>query len=148
MILRRFLLFAFIIGCSFQTTSKTNAFQTGKASSTPMSCKIEGEIVSEMKMQDKDTGSICSKYPCKAKVRILKVLDRGSSVSISINAGDTIEVNFAYSLSSTSTISPAMKAQYPGLKRKDRFIADVTEHLQIAANPLFTVYGYEVISAK
>ncbi len=109
---------------------------------TPMSCAIKGKIVCVCNSNADDAKSPCSKYPCKAHVQILAVSGCGSSVTQIPNVGDTVEMNFAYTLHRTKKIFPEMKERYPGLKRKRIFTANVTQKLIPGGGVAYTVYGY------
>ncbi len=110
-----------------------------------MSCRITGTIIGIVKNLDNDTGSICSRYPCRARVRIKDVSDCGSSVSFTINSGDTVEMKFFYTLENTSKVLPSMKAHYPGLKKSDNFMANTEQRIKTGGGE-FVVYGYQLIN--
>ena len=73
---------------------------------------------------------------------MLEVSDCGSSVTHKLNAGDTVEMNFAYTLHRTKKIFPDMKERYPGLKRKKILTANVEQNLITCGGAAYTVYGY------
>jgi len=135
-------LFIFLYSCKAPTFSQ-HVSEGEAAATTPMSCKIEGKVIAVSTDDKSDTGSICFKHPCRAKVQVLQVLGCGSSISLPINAGDTIEIKFAYTLHNTARIFPTMKTQYPGLERGDIFIANAEQRLAPGTNGGFTVFGYE-----
>ena len=112
------------------------------AAQKPGSCKVEGKIVSVVNKLEKDTGSICSKYPCRAKVKILDVSECGSSIAYPLHVNDIVEMRFEYTLHSTATILPAMKVHFPGLKKGDRFITRAEQRLKMGSNVEWVVYGY------
>jgi len=120
-------------------------FSFTAAGQRPMSCRIHGQILSVIKSKEKDSTSICAKHPCKAKVRIIGISACGQGVSWILNQGDEVEMDFAYTLHNTSKILPAMKAQYPGLKKGDEFTAPAMYHLKPGTNGAFTVYEYDKI---
>lgn len=95
--------------------------------------------------KDEDTTSVCYKYPCRAMVKVGTIYGCGSSLSLSLNEGDTIEMRFANTLNNTSTIFPTMKVQYPGLKKGSLFIADAEQRLKIGSGGEFVIYDYEVV---
>jgi hypothetical protein len=107
-----------------------------------MSCVIRGEIVEVLK-PEAGADSICAKYPCRAKVRILDVSSCGSSVSISFNSGDTLEMSFAYTLSDTRKIFPGLKETLPGLKKGNRFTANASQRMRPGTGEYFMVYSYQ-----
>ena len=112
------------------------------AATNPGTCNIEGEIIKVIETSPADTGNICAKYPCRAKVRILKVFGCGSAASMP-PGDEPVEVQFAYTLHNTD-ILPGMKAHFPGLKKGDVFLATVTAHLATGAVGEFVIYDYRV----
>ena len=116
--------------------------QSGAAN--PMSCRVEGRVLRVLPIGDVDSGSVCSRYPCKALVRVIDVSLCGQAVSAPLHAGDTVTVNFAYTLEKTSVAIPSMKATYPGLKKGNHFIANVEQRLAPGSGGSYTVYDYQV----
>ncbi len=116
-----------------------------KGQNAPMSCKIKGRVVSIIKSYDPDTGSVCSKHPCRAKVKIMDVSERGSAVSLPINPGDIVEMQFAYTLDNTSKVFPKMKAHFPGLKKGAIFSALAIQRLEPGTGGVFVVNAYEKV---
>jgi hypothetical protein len=110
-----------------------------------MACRIEGLVISETTVPGDDTTSLCAKYPCRARVKINRILGCGSSVSVSLNEQDTVTINFAYTLHNTKTLFPSIKKQYPGLKTGQKFTGDAIQHQQAGTDGAFTVYDYEVV---
>ncbi|MFI5196069.1 MAG: hypothetical protein ACHQD8_03180 [Chitinophagales bacterium] len=118
--------------------------QKAGATAVSMSCKIEGRIIEVMDMRDEDTGSVCSKYPCMAKVKIMDVFGCGSSIMLTLNESDTVEIRFLYTLHNTSELFPTMKTQYPGLKIGDVFIANVEQRLKVGSGVQLIIYDYQL----
>ena len=121
-----------------------SAPQNAGTAAVSMSCKITGRIIDIMEIRDEDSGSACSKYPCMAKVNIVEVSGCGSSVPLTLIEGDTVEIRFLYTLHNTSGIYPAMKTQYPGLKKGDVFIANAEQHLKVGSGVQLNIYDYEL----
>jgi hypothetical protein len=141
-----FILLILFISCkttAVKTPAKATAVKPAP-STNPMSCGIQGKIISITKAFDTDTLSICSKYPCKAKVRIMAVPECGSAVSQVLIPGDTVEMRFMYSLSDTKKIFPYMKAHYPGLTEGQLFTATAEQRLAPGTNGVFVIFGYEL----
>jgi hypothetical protein len=109
-----------------------------------MSCIVDGRIVEILKPVDTDMNSVCSKHPCMAKVLIEDIHTCGSSVSLPVNPGDTMEMHFTYTLSDTRKIFPDMKAHYPGLKKGKKFTATVEQRLAPGTDGHFVVTHYTV----
>jgi hypothetical protein len=110
----------------------------------PMSCKIEGKIIRILPPSAGDGNSICAKYPCRAKVKIIEVFGCGSSVSAALNQGDTLTMRFPNTLHPTAKIFPKMKVQYPGLKKGSEFIAIAEQRLIPGATAGYTIFDYEL----
>ena len=108
--------------------------------SNPMSCFIEGQIIRVLPLTKADKGLT---YPCRARVRVLSVSHCGSSVPMSLNVGDIIEIKFVYTLHSTSKTKD-MQIALLGLKKGNRFMANAEEHLQMGNKTQVLVYEYEV----
>lgn len=127
----------------------TRGQKSGKVSGSapaagPSSCTVEGRIVRVLPALDADKGSVCSRYPCRALVYLIKPPACGSSVSVPLNGGDTVELQFAYSLAPTAKALPRLKVHYPGLKKGAVFTAVAEQRLQPGAVGAFVVYGYQV----
>ena len=115
------------------------------AQSNPMSCKISGQIVSILKPVKDKGNSVCSKYPCKAMVKILKMPDCGSSVTATTpQTGDTIEITFGFTLANTAKALPTMKQNYPGLKKGNQFNGQMEQRIQPYGKNQFIVYHYSL----
>ena len=121
----------FILTCSCKTIQEQETGSQGALSSgSPMSCKIEGQVICILRPFDADTASACAKYPCMAVVLIRSVSGCGSSISFSLSAGDTVQIKFTTTLLNTVKVFPSMKAHYPGLKKGDKFIANAEQRIK------------------
>jgi hypothetical protein len=107
-----------------------------------MSCHIRGKIVQILRPLPADKGSICGRYACKALVRIIDVKDCGSSVSVPLNAGDTIPIRFAYTLHATAHLFPHLKYRLQGLRKGDVFSASAEQRLAMGTQGEFVVFYY------
>lgn len=122
----------------------SNSFLMAQEHGTPMSCAIKGKIVCVCNDMSEDENSKCSNYHCKAKVEILEVMRCGSSVTQILSPGDTVTMNFAYTLHKTKKLFPDMEKRYPGLKRKKVFTADAEQMLIPGGAVEFMVYDYSL----
>ena len=109
----------------------------------PGTCNIEGKIVAIIEPSAKDSGTMCAKYPCRAKVKLVRVFGCASAVSIPLHGEDTLEMKFAYTLHSTE-IFPDMKTKFPGLKKGDVFTATAVQHMTTGSGGEFVIYDYRV----
>jgi hypothetical protein len=131
------------LSVSCQTKKALKSAQSQPVSEgTPMSCRIEGRVTQILKPEVADKGSICARYSCKARVKILDVSACGSSVSMPLNAGDTVMVRFAYTLHATAKLFPNMKVQFPGLKKGSVFYANAEQRLVMGAGSELVVTSY------
>jgi hypothetical protein len=62
---------------------------------------------------------------------------------VPLNADETVEMKFAYTLHSTEVIA-GMKTHFPGMKKGDVFTAIVSQRLVMGGTGEFVVYDYEV----
>ena len=151
MIKRYFIPVLLLLFCACKTPNKlAKQLQPANApaAASPMSCHIEGQILKEEKVPGNDSTSLCAKYPCKATVLLTGISGCGSSVSVTFNTGDTIEINFAYTLHSTSSIFSSMPTKFPGLKVGDHFAANAFQHMQLDNGSGLTVYDYVVVGKR
>ncbi len=109
----------------------------------PMSCKISGKVVSILQYVDAaDSGSICAKCPCYARVRIMELIACGQAVTVPLYSGDTIEIKFTKSLQPSGYGRKRRKA--PGLKEGDMFTAYTEQRLKMGATDQFVIYDYSL----
>ena len=132
-----------VIYCSCKTTHDSGTEKSHPAATTPGTCNIKGEIVAALPPGDPDTSAICAKYACRARVKILEVYGCGSSLTLPLNAGDTMEIKFAYTLHSTEII-PNISTHFPGLKKGDIFSAGIQQRMVMGGAGVFVVYDYEL----
>ena len=132
-----------LLCCSCKTLPQNKAEHSMPTATDPGTCNIEGKIVSIVEPSVKDTSSICSKYPCRAKVQIIKVFGCGAGISLPVHGGDIVEMHFAYTLHSTE-IFPGMKSHFRGLKKGDVFMAAASQRLVMGSGGEFVIYDYEV----
>ncbi|MCS6989205.1 MAG: hypothetical protein NZM06_06760 [Chloroherpetonaceae bacterium] len=112
----------------------------------PSHCRIIGTIVSIDPTRSTNPQDPCSKAPCKAKVKITRVLGYGSGFSATLAEGKEVEMTFAFTLApTTKDLFPNLVARYKGLKEGDSFQADVQSSLKLGDDkPSLTVMAYEV----
>ncbi len=118
-----------VLGCSSgrqtQQTSVKETITRG-AAIPPNHCRIVGTIVGVDSVLDRsDTTSPCSRFPCRATVRIDSVLGYGMAFPQPLAVGTTVEAAFLFTLHSTAGLFPGMAETFPGLKVGDVFRADL-----------------------
>jgi hypothetical protein len=104
----------------------------------PNTCKIEGLVVSILKVNSH------SKYSNKAKIKIKAVKECGSSVSQPLQTEDIVTVSFAYTLHNTSTLFPKIRPALPGLRKGNLFVANVEEHQLPGGKIGYIIYDYSL----
>lgn len=92
----------------------------------PSHCRIIGEVVDIFPVKaQKGAKNPCEKYPCQAKVKVLKTLGRGSGFNVPLSKDKIILVKFAFTLEPTQKLFPQLNKALPGLKTGEKFQADV-----------------------
>ncbi len=134
-----------LISCK-TTQHAGSSSASAPTTAAPMTCSFEGQVVSII--PSPSTDSICAKFGCRAWVKIVSVAACGSSVSAPMNAGDTLNIGFAYTLSNNTQALPNAQAHYPGLKPGQHFTATAEQRMRPGSNGEFIVYGYEVVKGK
>lgn len=131
----------FLLTLSCKTPKDLQTYKVPEAPGS-MSCIIHAEVLSPLNAATTDD-SLCSIYPCKARVRIIDIVSCGSSVSLFFNAGDTLTVQFAYTLHNTKKLFPKMQEHYPGLKKGDIFFTAAEQRMKPGTGEYFLIYGYK-----
>lgn len=92
-------------------------------------------------LDSSDTSNYCSKAPCRAYLKINKILAYGSSFPTEVTAGAEIEAFFP------NTLTPHLikiKSTYPDLKTGDRIQALLESRIQPSNDPLFIINDYQL----
>lgn len=133
-----------LIGCkSSQQQSDIQQLPTLVA---PNHCRVMATVVGiDSTLLSRNADDACSKVPCRAYVRIDSVLGYGSSFTKPFSHGQTIVLEFRYTLYPTATLFPKMQPSYPGLNIQSRFIGDVRVLEQLNAQTSESV-TYEIFS--
>ncbi|MFN3344070.1 MAG: hypothetical protein ACK412_00275 [Chloroherpetonaceae bacterium] len=145
------LLFVFFIcacGTTKQDVQKQDARPFAKLPQQipPNHCRIVGTISLIDSTRFPDPQSPCAKAPCKAKVKINKILGYGSGFTNPLTEGREVEMTFAFTLApTTKELFPNLDARYKGLKQGDTFQADVELQQRLGDSAAsFVVMSYEV----
>ncbi|MER3524542.1 MAG: hypothetical protein C4326_10880 [Ignavibacteria bacterium] len=112
----------------------------------PNACRIVATIVEvDSSLKGTSEKDPCSKAPCNATVRIDSVLGYGSAFPKPIGEGSVLRVRFALTLAATDKLSPDIKPALPGLRRGERFKADLTAMPTMGSSePSYTIQTYHV----
>jgi hypothetical protein len=100
----------------------------------PNRCRIIGKIVAISPERDKDSGSVCAKAPCKAIVKVQKVLGYGHAFTETLAPDQEINTYFTFSLQPSAKPFPDMAPPLPGLSIGSIFEADVAHNTEVAGN--------------
>jgi hypothetical protein len=118
----------------------------------PRECRIAGTVVEIDQTLDTVAGAPCSKFPCKATVRIDSVLGTGENFLRVFRPGEAVAVIFGHTLAPTKEAMPDLGIALPGLKVGSRFQADVVERHSAdkrdpyaAAQPQYIIFTYTEI---
>jgi hypothetical protein len=114
----------------------------------PSSCVVAGKIIERLSYRSVDTLSPCYRFPCKARVLLLKIEGCGQGVTRNVAVGDTIEMNFTYSLAPTREAVPSLKEHFPGLQINEVFSAVIYQQLVPNEEPKFMVNDYQKVNIK
>jgi hypothetical protein len=144
------LLFVFLI-CACGSTKQDDARQDTRPFAklpqqiAPNHCRISGTLSTIDSTRSPDPQSPCAKVPCKAKVKVNKILGYGSGFTNPLTEGSEVEMTFAFTLApTTKELFPNLDARYKGLKQGDTFQADVQLQQQLGDSaPSLVVMRYE-----
>ena len=90
-------------------------------------CRIIGTVLEVHAPDPKIAGEdLCSKYPCRASVRVDSILGYGSGFPGALGPGQMIEARFEYTLAPSKEAYPGAAFTLPGLAPGDRFQADLS----------------------
>ena len=134
--------FVFYSSCNRFWTKKKRGYYSMAAATNPGTCNFEGKIMEVIEAERSDSGTACGQYPCRAKVKLLRVFGCASAVSVPLPEDGIVVMKFAYTLHDTN-IFPGMKTHFPGLKKGNIFLATAMQHIATGAGNEFVVYDYE-----
>ena len=149
-IVRSILLFLLTFLCSFiisaqKDTTGNVIYKIDNQIIDPNNGLIEGEIIDILPAKKKRSQKLCNKFPCKAIVRINKVVGYGSSFPIIFSKGMEIKVFFAHSLEPSKEVLPNLKYNLPGLSTGAKFKAKIEAIEKLGGSIKYSVYYYEVL---
>ncbi len=140
-----FLLLAVLVCACGTTREDARPFAKLPQQIAPSHCRIIGVVASIDETRSTDTKNPCAKAPCKAKVKITKILGYGSGFTTPLTEGSEVEMTFAFTLApTTKDLFPNLSARYKGLKQGDTFQADVQSQFKLGdTSPSLVVMSYE-----
>ena len=107
----------------------------------PGALTIKGKVIRIHNTRSAD--GICAKYPCTATIKVLQIYNQGSGLVNSLSAGDTIPLDFVYSLHKTNA-----KAKLPGLSKGQAFTGLITEHKMLGDKVSYSISEYKSSKRK
>jgi len=120
------------------TPSRTDSVSARDSTSTPVvpspvqdlippnTCRVRATIVAiDTSLMRGSPTDPCSKFHCRATVRIDSVRGYGSSFVRPLSTGETVSVTFVHTLAPTRNVYPEMKPELPGLMLGSSFVADI-----------------------
>ncbi|WP_147275777.1 hypothetical protein [Adhaeribacter pallidiroseus] len=116
----------------------------------PGHCRMLGMVTAISPQPDATATGICGQTPCRAKVKILKIIGYGHSFNQTLVPNKEINAYFVFSLKPTAQLLPDLTPPLPGLKVNSTFIADVSTNTEVVGNspPWYQVELYQVQESK
>lgn len=107
----------------------------------PGHCRIIGKIIAISPEREANATGICAQTPCRAKVKIQKIIGYGHSFNQTLAVDQELNAYFVFSLKPTDKLFPDMTTPLPGLKIGSSFQADISPSAEVAGT---TVPWYQV----
>jgi hypothetical protein len=82
----------------------------------PGTCRLVGKVVAILDQRDADKLTPCGQVPCRARVRIERLVGYGAAFQPLLAAGQEIKVYFAFTLSPTGKYFPELATPLPGFR--------------------------------
>lgn len=113
----------------------------------PGNCRLVGKVVAILPQRDADKQSPCGQVPCRARVRVQRILGYGAAFQPPLAEGQQIKVYFAFTLSPTGKYFPELASPLPGLPVGSLFEADITAPAEpaTAGKSWFRVTTYKAL---
>lgn len=112
----------------------------------PGHCRIIGKVIAISPQPDASVEGVCGQTPCRAKVKLLKIIGYGHSFNQVLAENQEINVYFTFSLQPSKKYFPDMTTPLPGLKVGSSFQADISSSDEVGGTsvPWYQVDMYEV----
>jgi hypothetical protein len=92
----------------------------------PGACRLVGKVVAILPQRDADKQAPCGQVPCRAQVRVERVVGYGAAFQPPLAEGQQIKVYSTFTLSPTGKYFPELATPLPGLPVGSLFEADIT----------------------
>ena len=92
----------------------------------PGTCRIVGKVLAILPDRDPNRQTPCGQVPCRALVRVQRVLGYGAAFQPPLSQGQEIKIYFTFTLSPTGKYFPELTKPLPGLQVNSLFKADIT----------------------
>ncbi|GEO05078.1 hypothetical protein AAE02nite_27420 [Adhaeribacter aerolatus] len=110
----------------------------------PGSCRVVGRVISVLPDLEPAKNTPCGQVPCRAVVKVERILGYGSAFGKPLAQDQEIKVYFVFTLSPSQRYFPELTTPLPGLQAGDVFQADVTRAVDGAEEKegALQVYSY------
>ncbi|PSR56029.1 hypothetical protein AHMF7605_22280 [Adhaeribacter arboris] len=123
-----------------------NNQQTAAPVIAPGHCRIIGKVIAISPEPEAGATGICGKVPCRAKIKIQKILGYGHSFNQTLAIDQEVNAYFTFSLQPTAKLLPNMTTPLSGLKIGSSFQADISPSAEMAGTtvPWYQVAVYQI----
>ncbi|QMU27034.1 hypothetical protein [Adhaeribacter radiodurans] len=113
---------------------------------SPGHCRIIGKVIAISPEPEAGVTGICGQVPCRAKVKIQKILGYGHSFNQTLAVDQEINAYFTFSLQPSAKLLPNMTTPLPGLKIGSSFQADISPGAEMVGttSPWYQVAVYQI----
>ncbi|WP_299456059.1 hypothetical protein [uncultured Microscilla sp.] len=108
--------------------------------------RVIAKLIKVKPINTSDRNTACSKNPCEATITVEKIVGKGAFFAGEVNQGQQLDTYFIKTLGATKDVFPELKKHFPGLKKGDRFEADIIYSLKAANNLNYQVVSYQPLS--
>lgn len=118
-----------LVSCTSKVAKKNDEPTQTSNRISSFNSVIKGKVVELTKPNtDFPLSSPCRTNPCKARIEILSIENKGQNYHDQFHVSDTLEIDFTYTLSPTRDIFPELNEHLPGLKKGEQLVAELFEH--------------------
>lgn len=123
-----------------------NKQQAAVTAVAPGHCRIIAKVIAISPEPEANATGICAQTPCRAKVKIQKIIGYGHSFNQTLAVDQEINAYFVFSLKPTEKLLPNMTTPLPGLKVGSSFQADISPSTEVAGTsvPWYRVAVYQI----
>lgn len=100
-------------------------------------------VVQEVLPINSEAGFPCNTYPCKAKMRVVKVMQKGKFYPESLT-DKSIIVHFPFTTLNTTSVLPELNQSFPGFAVNDSLVVELQQNT-FNADSLYTAVNYKLL---